>query len=155
MPPKTTVAPRALRLRPDLVAAQRVAGVDPDADDVAGLHAVEVERLQRLVGDARRRHTRPASPPPSTNSQRGVITPTPNDRWLGFTRWTVMPLPPRQGWQRAERRRQFERATQSDAERALSDSTSSRSCSGSRGLPEARRLKRRHAMAWHQSGGQM
>src|SRR4029450_6847394 len=28
--------------------------------------------------------------PARTNSHRGVITPTPNDRWLGFTRWTVM-----------------------------------------------------------------
>jgi hypothetical protein len=31
---------------------------------------------------------------PSTNSQRGVITPTPNERWLGFTRWTVIALEP-------------------------------------------------------------
>src|SRR5678815_4764495 len=27
---------------------------------------------------------------PRTKSQRGVITPTPNERWLGFTRWTVI-----------------------------------------------------------------
>ena len=38
--------------RADLVAAQRVAGVNADADDVAGLHGAEIEWLERLVGDA-------------------------------------------------------------------------------------------------------
>src|SRR6188508_974973 len=28
--------------------------------------------------------------PARTNSHRGVITPTPNDKWLGLTRWTVI-----------------------------------------------------------------
>src|SRR6185436_21143152 len=28
----------------------------------------------------------------STYSQRGVMTPIPNDTWLGFTRWTVTRL---------------------------------------------------------------
>jgi hypothetical protein len=31
---------------------------------------------------------------PRTKSQRGVITPTPNERWLGFTRWTVIVFRP-------------------------------------------------------------
>ena len=63
MPPKTTVAPRARARRADLVAAQRVAGVDADADDVAGLTGVEIERLERLVDDDADRRTRRASPP--------------------------------------------------------------------------------------------
>ena len=36
---------------PDLVAAKCVAGVDADPDDVTGLHAVDIERLQGLVDD--------------------------------------------------------------------------------------------------------
>ena len=35
----------------DLVAAQGVAGVDADADDVAGRDGRQVERLERLVDD--------------------------------------------------------------------------------------------------------
>ena len=36
---------------PDFVAAKRVARVDPDADDVTGLHALEIEGLERLIGN--------------------------------------------------------------------------------------------------------
>ncbi len=79
---------RAARARrgADLVAAQRVAGVDADADDVAGLHGLEIERLERLIGDPRIAEATPASRAARTNSQRGVMTPTPNERWLGLTR---------------------------------------------------------------------
>ncbi len=38
--------------RPDLVAAERVTGVNADADDVAGPDRIDVERLERFVGDA-------------------------------------------------------------------------------------------------------
>ena len=51
MPPKTTDAPRARAIAPDFVAAQGVAGVDADADDVAGLDRVGIEGIQRLVAD--------------------------------------------------------------------------------------------------------
>ena len=53
MPPKTTQAPRSRAQPADLVAAQRVAGVDADADDVAGTHARGVEYLERFVADDR------------------------------------------------------------------------------------------------------
>ena len=45
---------RAARSRggADLVAAQRVARVDPDPDNVARLDVVEIERLERFVDDA-------------------------------------------------------------------------------------------------------
>ena len=33
----------------DLVAAKRVAGVNPDPDNVAGVHAADVERLECFV----------------------------------------------------------------------------------------------------------
>ena len=78
MPPKTTVAPRARACGTDFVSAQRVAGMNADADDVAGLHGVEIERLQRLVGDPRIAVAAGVAPA-RTNSQRGVMTPTPND----------------------------------------------------------------------------
>ena len=39
--------------RADLVAAQGVAGVDADADDIAGLHGIHLERLECLVRNAR------------------------------------------------------------------------------------------------------
>ena len=43
---------------PDLVPAQRVPRVDADADDVAWLHLLRVENLQRLVADHRIAETR-------------------------------------------------------------------------------------------------
>ena len=43
--------PSRARRRPDLVAAKRVAGVNPDADDVAGLDLLEIQRLQGLIDD--------------------------------------------------------------------------------------------------------
>jgi hypothetical protein len=89
MPPKMTVAPRALDRSADFIAAQCISGVDPDADDVAGLDRFEIERLERLVDDAWR-SVRGGVAAPRTNSQRGVMTPTPKDRWLGLTRWTVI-----------------------------------------------------------------
>ena len=70
----------------DLVAAQRVAGVDADADDVTRLDRREVERLERFVGDDAGRRTPAGVAAAMTNSQRGVMTPTPNETWLGLTR---------------------------------------------------------------------
>ncbi len=58
MPPKTTVAPASRAMLPDLVAAQRVARVDADADDVAGGDDRRVERFERFVGDDADRRTR-------------------------------------------------------------------------------------------------
>src|SRR4029453_6680725 len=65
--------------------------------------------------------------PANTKSQRGVMTPTPNDKWLGLTRWTVMQAAT--DWLRSE---------QDDADtwwngcmrdvRKKTASTSSRSC---------------------------
>ena len=42
------------RGRADLVAAKRIAGVDPDSDDVTGVDRVEIEWLERLINDVRR-----------------------------------------------------------------------------------------------------
>ena len=47
------VCARGARGPADLVAPQRVAGMDADADDVARLDRREVELLERLVGDQR------------------------------------------------------------------------------------------------------
>ena len=57
------LGPALTRGAPDLVATQRIARVDADADDVARLHLLRVERLERLVADdgipeARRRRGR-------------------------------------------------------------------------------------------------
>ena len=41
---------------------------------------VEVERLERFVGDARLAECAAGVAPARTNSQRGVMTPTPNER---------------------------------------------------------------------------
>ena len=41
------------RLAADFIPAQRVERVDADADDVAGCDGVEVDRIERLVDDAR------------------------------------------------------------------------------------------------------
>src|SRR5215216_2867598 len=74
--------------------------------------------------------------PASTNSQRGVITPTPNERWLGLTRWTITeyPVP---GYGRL--REQIESAG------GMTIWTSrSCSCAVALRLPLTRRLKRRH-----------
>ena len=69
----------------DLVAAQRVAGVNADADDVAGLDGGEVDRLERFVDDDGIAELGGVAAA-STYSQRGVMTPTPNETWLGLTR---------------------------------------------------------------------
>ena len=53
MPPKTTCAPRAFDQAADFVAAQGVAAVDADPDDVARRDGVDVEGLERFVGDDR------------------------------------------------------------------------------------------------------
>ena len=70
--------PRSRAELADLVAAQRVARVDADADDVAGAMIDGIERLERLVGDDRIAESR-GRRPASTYSQRGVMTPMPND----------------------------------------------------------------------------
>ena len=63
------LGPALTRGAPDLIATQRVARVDADADHVARLHLLRVERFERLVADdgiaeARRRggreHEQPA-----------------------------------------------------------------------------------------------
>ena len=41
------------RLAADFISAQRVERVDADADDIAGCDGVEVDRIERLVDDAR------------------------------------------------------------------------------------------------------
>ena len=46
-------APRARAMLPDLIAAQRVAGMDADADNVAGGNGVRIQRIQRLVDEDR------------------------------------------------------------------------------------------------------
>jgi hypothetical protein len=38
---------------PDLVAAQRISGVNADTDYIPGRHRGKVERIQRLIGDDR------------------------------------------------------------------------------------------------------
>ena len=52
MPPNTTHAPRS-RKRADRISAQRIAGVNADADHIAGLDPVEIERLESLIADLR------------------------------------------------------------------------------------------------------
>jgi hypothetical protein len=69
-----------VRTLPDLVAAQCVAGVDADADNVARLHGVYVERFQCFVTDLwptihRRRRTRQHEEPTrrdDANAERQV-----------------------------------------------------------------------------------
>ena len=68
------------RLGADFVSSERVAGMNPEADDVARLHLSKVERLQRFIGDLRNAQWRSGVAPARTNSHRGVITPTPKDR---------------------------------------------------------------------------
>ena len=53
MPPNTTQAPRSRAQPADLIAAQRVAGVDADADDVARLDLAGIEGFERFVSDQR------------------------------------------------------------------------------------------------------
>ena len=69
----------------DLVAAQRVAGVDADADDVARRELRGVDGVERFVHEVR---IAPPSPvaAASTYSQRGVMTATPNETSLGLIR---------------------------------------------------------------------
>src|SRR4026208_1133647 len=79
---------------------------------------------------------------PSTNSQRGVITPTPKERWLGFTRWTLMAV------ESAER--EIARAGKNWTETAPDIVTLLRGSSSAAGNSEAEATSR---VAWHQSGG--
>ena len=53
MPPYTTQAPRAARNPADLVASPGVAGVNPDADDVAGQDRFGVQGFEGFVDDQR------------------------------------------------------------------------------------------------------
>ena len=63
------------RLAADLVAAQRVERMDADAHDVAARNAVEVDRIERFVDDARvaifarRRRGEHVEPPGRDNSR--------------------------------------------------------------------------------------
>ena len=62
------------RLAADLVAAQRVERMDADADDVAAGDAVEVDRVERFIDDARiavfaRRRRREHVEPPGRNDR--------------------------------------------------------------------------------------
>ena len=73
------------RRAPDFVAAQRVAGMDADADDVAGCTLAGSNRSSvssTMTGSPKRSGVAAAS----TKSQRGVMTAIPNDTSLGFTR---------------------------------------------------------------------
>ena len=67
------------RLRADLVATQGVAGMDPDADDVSRLH-VTASNDSRVSSVMRGRPYAAGVAAASTNSQRGVMTPTPKER---------------------------------------------------------------------------
>jgi hypothetical protein len=71
----------------EFVAAERIARVDADADDVPLAERGEIERLQGFIGDDRVTNARGVAAA-MTNSQRGVMTPTPNETWLGLTRCT-------------------------------------------------------------------
>ncbi len=51
MPPNTTERAARAGFASDLVSAQGVAGVDADADDVAGLDGRGIERIERLVAE--------------------------------------------------------------------------------------------------------
>ena len=65
----------------DLVSAQRVAGVDADADDIARHDRGRIERIQRLVDDERVAVSAGVAAA-RTYSQRGVITAVPKEsRW--------------------------------------------------------------------------
>ena len=72
---------------PHLMAAQRIGGVDADADDVAGLDGLGYNGFQRLVNDQRIAILRGVAAA-STYSHRGVITPIPNATSLGLTKCT-------------------------------------------------------------------
>ena len=63
--------------------------MNPDADDVAALDPRQIERFEGFVGQdgvTVLAGVAAASP----KSHRGVITPTPNEIWLGLTRCTVI-----------------------------------------------------------------
>jgi hypothetical protein len=62
----------------DFIAAEGVAGVDADADDVAGLDGFGEDLLKGFVDDG--------VAAARTKSQRGVITAVPKELSLGFTR---------------------------------------------------------------------
>ena len=62
----------------DLVAAQRVAGVDADADDVAGRDCRWIDRLERFVDENGIADTSGVAAA-STNSHRGVMTAVPKE----------------------------------------------------------------------------
>ena len=70
----------------DLHAAQSIAGMDADAHNVAGLYAIGLNLFKRLIRDQQDRRTRAGVAAASTYSQRGVITPIPNEVSLGLTR---------------------------------------------------------------------
>ena len=79
--------PGAARSRhaPDLITAQRVAGMDADAHDISGSDALRLDLLQRLVYQDRIARDFGVAAA-STKSQRGVITAVPKELSLGFTR---------------------------------------------------------------------
>ena len=84
--------PRAALAREpaDFVAAQRIAGVNADADDVAGRDHRRIERLERFVDDD-------GIAPLGSGRRRQDVQParrddaTPNETWLGLIRWTREP----------------------------------------------------------------
>jgi hypothetical protein len=67
------------RLRADFISPERVAGMDAQSHDIAALHGIQIERLQGFIRDPRKAMGSGVAAA-RTNSQRGVITPTPNDR---------------------------------------------------------------------------
>ena len=86
MPPNTTMRAALARLPADRVAAQGVAGVDADADDVARLDSFEVDRLERLVAEHGIAETPAGVAAASTYSHRGVMTAVPKETSLGLIR---------------------------------------------------------------------
>jgi hypothetical protein len=65
--------------------------VDDGADaPLSRLLAVCASKRSRVLSVMHGRPYEVGVAPARANSHRGVITPTPNDRWLGFTRWTVI-----------------------------------------------------------------
>ena len=97
MPPTTTIPPPSCRCRrPNLVAAQRITGSGADPDHVTGVEVLKSSGSSVssvMTGSPYWRGVAPAM----TNNQRGVMTPTPKETWLGLTRCTCK-CGPSTGW---------------------------------------------------------
>jgi hypothetical protein len=101
--------PATPRRRADFVAAQRVAGVDPNPDDVTSSYSLEIERLERFINDARSAVRRRGGAAKDEHPPRGDHS-DPKDRWLGLTKCTVIAPDPK-GMHRRTERKMLERNT--------------------------------------------